>query len=111
MFQLLKKHHQNKIQEICESIKITKYNQLIETKKLEDIMINQRNQYTSFDNNIKQREAQLRHQYDCHICYERHFDIILVPCGHVLCHQCSPNATHCYFCRERIERKQKIFLN
>ena len=111
LFQMLTKKHQNSLQQICESINITKYNQLIESKKLEDIINKQQYQYAIFNDSIQKKETQLKHKYDCTICYERHFDTVLVPCGHVICQQCSNTATHCYFCRMSIKLKQKIYLN
>ena len=62
-------------------------------------------------NDNKNKLKTIVNKYDCTICYERHFDTVLVPCGHVICQQCSNTATHCYFCRMSIKLKQKIYLN
>ena len=66
---MLTKKHQNSLQQICESINITKYNQLIESKKLEDIINKQQYQYAIFNDSIQKKETQLKHKYDIHCMY------------------------------------------
>ena len=41
--------------------------------------------------------------FQCQVCFNRHVDQILAPCGHLLCGACRESVqTTCPFCRERI---------
>lgn len=45
----------------------------------------------------------------CRVCWSNKIDIVVVPCGHVLCHQCSCDISRCPFCRVRLSKKIKMY--
>mmetsp|Transcript_5976 Transcript_5976/g.8935 ORF Transcript_5976/g.8935 Transcript_5976/m.8935 type:complete len:534 (+) Transcript_5976:132-1733(+) len=45
----------------------------------------------------------------CKICYEREMDCALLPCGHMVCQQCSKRIHSCPHCRKAFTRVQKLF--
>lgn len=45
----------------------------------------------------------------CSICLDNERNIVIVPCGHTCCSECSKTLTSCMVCRGSIEKKQKIF--
>mmetsp|Transcript_19615 Transcript_19615/g.27378 ORF Transcript_19615/g.27378 Transcript_19615/m.27378 type:complete len:533 (-) Transcript_19615:20-1618(-) len=45
----------------------------------------------------------------CKICYEREMNCTLVPCGHMVCMQCSGRIKRCPHCRVSFQRVQKLF--
>ena len=49
---------------------------------------------------------------ECAVCLgERAQDVAFVPCGHVVCRNCSEHelVSKCPICRVRVERKQRIY--
>ena len=97
---LVKKRKINYINELSKSIEILKYNQLIEFKKLDEL-----NCY------ITHRETELKNRYNCKICFDSHISTVLIPCGHMYCSNCVENITNCYYCRQQIEKKQKLYFS
>ncbi|KAK1419825.1 hypothetical protein QVD17_29188 [Tagetes erecta] len=47
----------------------------------------------------------------CRICFTSEIDITSIPCGHVMCHQCSSDISHCPFCRVQISTTIRIYLS
>jgi len=52
---------------------------------------------------------------DCRICLENEVDSVFKPCGHTLCGECAKNIYNnqkreCSFCRQTIERIDKIYF-
>ncbi|KAJ3689238.1 hypothetical protein LUZ61_018402 [Rhynchospora tenuis] len=47
--------------------------------------------------------------WSCRICLNSEVDTAMVPCGHVLCSQCSSSVRRCPFCRAHVSQKMKIF--
>jgi hypothetical protein len=45
----------------------------------------------------------------CAICLNADKNIVLVPCGHTCCSECSNSLSSCMVCRAKIDKKQKIF--
>lgn len=43
-------------------------------------------------------------KYDCRICFANAKDVVLIPCGHFLCHVCVGRVQQCPMCRVRIQR-------
>uniref|UniRef100_A0A7S2XD63 RING-type domain-containing protein n=1 Tax=Lotharella oceanica TaxID=641309 RepID=A0A7S2XD63_9EUKA len=58
---------------------------------------------------MKQAEDDIDDKQLCKICYEREMDCALLPCGHMVCMQCSSRISRCPHCRERFTRTQKLF--
>lgn len=46
----------------------------------------------------------------CKVCYQQEANIVLLPCGHVFCVDCSIQLENCAVCRKDIERRQKIYF-
>lgn len=48
----------------------------------------------------------------CEICYKNMKEVAFVPCGHVMCKECSfkPRMEECPFCRRLIEYKLVLYL-
>lgn len=64
---------------------------------------------------LKKEIECLQTSYDndtlCHICYETLFDFVFIPCGHVLCVQCSENLkgkTICCVCKTLINGTNRV---
>ncbi|ATY70223.1 multicapsid nucleopolyhedrovirus inhibitor of apoptosis protein 3-like protein [Tomelloso virus] len=45
----------------------------------------------------------------CKICRISKFDVVFVPCGHVICVKCSTNVTTCPMCRSAYEKVIRIY--
>uniref|UniRef100_A0A7S3YQF0 RING-type domain-containing protein n=1 Tax=Lotharella globosa TaxID=91324 RepID=A0A7S3YQF0_9EUKA len=58
---------------------------------------------------MKETDDDIDDKQLCKICYEREMDCALLPCGHMVCMQCSTRISRCPHCRERFERTQKLF--
>ena len=48
---------------------------------------------------------------ECKICMEKVVNIMLIPCGHCFCLNCSNTFTHCPICRSLVESKANIYFN
>lgn len=49
--------------------------------------------------------------FECKICMERLNKIMLVPCGHCFCLECSKNLKECPICRSSISSINNIYFN
>ena len=49
--------------------------------------------------------------FECKICMEKLNKIMLVPCGHCFCLECSKSLTNCPICRTSISRINNIYFN
>ena len=58
---------------------------------------------------FKQIREEIAADYNCPICVTNTKNIVLVPCGHMLCDSCIGNSDYCYFCRSFIEKQVIIF--
>ena len=45
----------------------------------------------------------------CKVCYNNEFNVVLTPCGHCLCDECSKNFKDCHICREPIVSFVKVY--
>ncbi|KAK1360684.1 hypothetical protein POM88_045158 [Heracleum sosnowskyi] len=46
---------------------------------------------------------------ECRVCLTNEVDIVIIPCGHVLCRRCSSAITQCPFCRLQVSKTVKIY--
>jgi hypothetical protein len=47
----------------------------------------------------------------CTICMNEEIDVVMVPCGHVFCKECSKKThTICFLCRTQVLQKQKLYF-
>jgi len=54
-------------------------------------------------------EKELRNP--CNICMDKETDMVLVPCGHTYCSECSKKTrTICFLCRTQVLQKQKLYF-
>ena len=49
--------------------------------------------------------------FECKICMERLNKIMLVPCGHCFCLECSKTFNSCPICRSYIQSVNNIYFN
>ena len=49
--------------------------------------------------------------FECKICMEKLNKIMLVPCGHCFCLECSRNLKECPICRSTISSINNIYFN
>lgn len=47
---------------------------------------------------------------ECPICEENPRNVVLLPCGHILCKDCSSKLWECPFCKEKILETKRIYL-
>ncbi|XP_031495485.1 uncharacterized protein LOC116261037 isoform X2 [Nymphaea colorata] len=47
--------------------------------------------------------------WSCRICLNNEVDMMIIPCGHVLCHRCSSAVSKCPFCRLQVSRTHRIY--
>ncbi|CAF2017384.1 unnamed protein product [Brassica napus] len=57
---------------------------------------------------LKEAET-AKSQWICKICLIKEVDLTIVPCGHVLCRECSASVARCPFCRLQVTRTIRIF--
>jgi hypothetical protein len=52
-------------------------------------------------------------KFKCPICFDRDCNIVLIPCGHIVCKICYDftNSSFCSICRSSIEKYNKIYFN
>lgn len=64
----------------------------------------------SLKEQLKQQSEKIEEQTKCKICLSNDMSITLLPCGHVICCECSAKITECSFCRTDIQKKHKSFI-
>ena len=49
----------------------------------------------------------------CPICFDKESNIVLIPCGHIICKTCYElsNNLFCPICRSNIEKYNNIYFN
>ncbi|RAL41091.1 hypothetical protein DM860_008789 [Cuscuta australis] len=47
--------------------------------------------------------------WQCRICLTAEVDVMIIPCGHVLCRRCSSAVSRCPFCRLQVSNTIRIF--
>ncbi|KAK3765862.1 hypothetical protein RRG08_026328 [Elysia crispata] len=60
---------------------------------------------------LKRRIEHLEDCLTCCICMDKQVCVVLCPCGHMTCDDCSSLITQCPQCRTNVERFQKVFPN
>lgn len=82
-------------------------------KKCNQDIENKRRVKKKIENEIKKctTEYSKYSSLDCKICFDNLIEVILLPCGHCYCHNCSNNMTKCYICQQEIKSKHKIYKN
>ena len=103
---ILKKNNLKEIKSLTESIQFLNTRQLLEKKKLDDIIKDQNQVYE----NIKTKANKDLSKYECSICYENEIEYVLYPCGHTFCGKCI-SENECYICRKTNVQKVKLFFN
>ena len=58
----------------------------------------------------KLSEEESAFKNECNICMENQSDTALVPCGHLVCSNCSVIVDKCPFCNKNFEKTIKIFF-
>ena len=49
--------------------------------------------------------------FECKICMEKLNKVMLIPCGHCFCLECSKNLRDCPICRANIQSFNNIYFN
>ncbi len=61
--------------------------------------------------NIEERFLELHQKKVCKICLDEEIDVVLIPCGHLICCRiCAPALNKCPICRVNIERAVRTYL-
>ncbi|CAN6481782.1 unnamed protein product [Victoria cruziana] len=60
------------------------------------------------DTAVKEAET-AKGAWSCRICLNNEVDMMIIPCGHVLCHRCSSAVSRCPFCRLQVSRTHRIY--
>ncbi|GFN92385.1 myosin regulatory light chain interacting protein a [Plakobranchus ocellatus] len=60
---------------------------------------------------LKRRIEHLEDSLTCCICMDKQVCVVLCPCGHMTCDDCSSRIAQCPQCRTEVERFQKVFPN
>lgn len=106
---------------IIESIKKSR----VEDIKMIDYSINQAesklvminkdiDDYTCVLNGIKNNayhilKTQIEDEYMCQICFANKKNMIMVPCGHMICNKCIPTLNNCFFCRTPVNQVYRVY--
>ena len=108
----LRKKRQNTIDELDT------LNKTVETLKHYEKICNQDiENKRRLKKNIENEIEKCKNEYtkylnlDCKICFDNLIEVILLPCGHCYCVNCSNNMTKCYICQQNIQTKHKIYKN
>jgi hypothetical protein len=57
-------------------------------------------------------ECDIMSKYMCFLCLDRTVQVLVDPCGHVICDECSKrNLSSCPFCRGRIHQFKRMFID
>ena len=105
ILEILKKNSLNELKSLTESIQFINTRQLLEKKKLDDLI----NQQEDILNGIKSKIKKENSKFECNICFENDIEYACVPCGHTFCSKCL-NGTECYICRTPIKSKVKLYF-
>lgn len=105
ILEILKKNSLNELKDLTESIQFMNTRQLLEKKKLEDLINQQEQIFSSIKSRIKKENS----KFECNICFENDIEYVCVPCGHTFCSKCL-NGKECYICRSPIESKVKLYF-
>jgi hypothetical protein len=112
ILEILKKNSLNELKSLTESIQFMNTRQLVEKKRLDDL-INQQdeilNKQDEILNSIKSKIKKENSKYECNICFENEIEYVCVPCGHTFCSKCL-NGNECYICRSPIQSKVKLYF-
>ncbi|GFR82022.1 myosin regulatory light chain interacting protein a [Elysia marginata] len=68
----------------------------------------------NYDREVKKLKRRIEHLEDsltCCICMDKQVCVVLCPCGHMTCDECSNLIEQCPQCRTEVERFQKVFPN
>ena len=49
--------------------------------------------------------------FECKICMDKQNEVMLIPCGHCFCSNCSTNMSNCPICRSNIINTNQIYFN
>lgn len=63
---------------------------------------------------MKRKCEDMEEERTCLVCQDNRVNVAFIPCGHLCCCEACSNhsaLTSCPFCRNQIERRQKIFFN
>ena len=58
----------------------------------------------------KEREGEEKKQSECDICCEKEKNTCLIPCGHILCSNCTQQFDECPYCRKHIDSTVRIYF-
>ena len=73
--------------------------------------VNKEQQYLLDTKKKHQQTIDTIKMFECKICMERLNKIMLVPCGHCFCLDCSKNLKECPICRSSISSINNIYFN
>ena len=86
----LRNKYKKEINDYKNTLEILEYNKLIRKKDFDDYKINNLNK--------------------CQICYDSDIDTLIIPCGHTFCRKCIEKFTVCHYCRNEIDKLQKVIF-
>lgn len=60
---------------------------------------------------LQRCEALLGGRLGCRICYEAEVNVVLVPCGHIMCATCADKVSQCPYCNAPFYSRQTMYLS
>lgn len=105
ILEILKKNSLNELKSLTESIQFINTRQLLEKKKLDDLIDQQEQIFSAIKSRIKKENS----KFECNICFENDIEYVCIPCGHTFCSKCL-NGMECYICRSPIQSKIKLYF-
>lgn len=79
--------------------------------KGEDFILNVKNSNSNTIQSKQSENKKISEDKLCKICYENEYEVLLIPCGHVVvCKNCSLQIDKCPFCRAYISNKIKCYF-
>lgn len=114
LYNRFKQKYVKELENLKYAIDNTSIKLLNETKKLEDLC-NETQNLSGYLENVKEEfleKCRKNSNTICCICMENIVNLVLVPCGHVMCSNCFKSYNiECYKCRNRIVSCQKVYLD
>ena len=110
----LRKKHVNEIESLIYAIDNLKTNHIYESKKLEDLN-KKKDNLDSFLEDVKSEFIDKQNNDSnlvCPICLDNYVNVVLIPCGHLVCKNClnDISKSECFKCRNYIRFTNDIFI-
>jgi len=103
---ITKTDYQKSMFDICERIDEKIIDETAKLALINDCIGLYKRTLVSFETDKK-----IFNKYKCTICYEKEVNMIMIPCGHTFCKDCSEKATRkCFACKGEVTGRTNIYL-